>query len=547
MDAIGLQTKTKVSTAREMEGKSTMDREERDRAHLLRLGKRPVLKRTYGFMAILGFTTTILVTWEGVLLVFNIGLENGGPAGMIYMYLFAWIGAWCTFASLCELASMAPISSGQYFWVAMLAPSSCQRFLSYLTGWMTSVGWQALVASTGYIAGTLIQTLVAITVPSYEATSWRGLLIIYAVLLFGFIINTIARRLLPTLEGPVLCIHILAFFGVLVPLCVLSSKRDASEVWAYFVNEGGWDTQGLSTMIGLLMSIFLFTGVDGAIHMSEEIKDAAVVVPRSIMASMGINGAFGFGILLAALYATTSIDDTLGSEAGEAGYPFLYVLQNGIGSLGGAVAMGAIIAVMQIFGNIADIAAASRMWWAFARDKAIPGWSFFLKLDSRTSLPVRCILFTVTVSVLLSLISIGSTTAFNDIVALVTSGYYSSYLMASGLLLYRRLTGAIVLPDVDDSPYEPVNNVGRRLVWGPWRIPGILGILINAFSVIYLTVALFWSFWPSFYPVTAESMNYNILIIGATLLLSIVYYIFHARKEYTGPIVETAPSDFVTQ
>ncbi|KUL81939.1 hypothetical protein ZTR_10359 [Talaromyces verruculosus] len=547
MDAIELQTKTNVSTTREMEGKSTMDREERDRAHLLRLGKRPVLKRTYGFMAILGFTTTILVTWEGVLLVFNIGLENGGPAGMIYMYLFAWIGAWCTFASLCELASMAPISSGQYFWVAMLAPRSCQRFLSYLTGWMTSIGWQALVASTGYIAGTLIQTLVVITIPSYEATSWRGLLIIYAVLLFGFIINTVARQLLPTLEGPVLCIHILAFFGVLVPLCVLSSKRDSSGVWADFVNEGGWDTQGLSTMIGLLMSIFLFTGVDGAIHMSEEIKDAAVVVPRSIMASMGINGAFGFGILLAALYATISIDDTLGSEAGEAGYPFLYILQNGIGSLGGAVAMASIIAVMQIFGNIADMAAASRMWWAFARDKAIPGWSFFLKLDSRTSLPVRSILFTVTVSVLLSLISIGSTTAFNDIVALVTSGYYSSYLMASGLLLYRRLTGAIVLPDMGDPPYEPVNNVGRRLVWGPWRIPGILGILINAFSVIYLTIALFWSFWPSFYPVTAENMNYNVLIIGATLLLSVMYYIFHAKKEYTGPIVETVPSDFVTR
>jgi choline transport protein len=151
------------------------------------------------------------------------------------------------------------------------------------------------------------------------------------------------------------------------------------------------------------------------------------------------------------------------------------------------------------------------------------------------------------VSVLLSLISIGSTTAFNDIVALVTSGYYSSYLMASGLLLYRRLTGAIVLPDMGDSPYEPVNNVGRRLVWGSWRISGILGILINAASVIYLTIALFWSFWPSFYPVTAENMNYNVLIIGATLLLSIIYYIFHAKKEYTGPIVETVPSDFVTQ
>lgn len=44
MDAIELQIKTEVSTAREMDGKSSLDREERDRAQLLRLGKRPVLK-----------------------------------------------------------------------------------------------------------------------------------------------------------------------------------------------------------------------------------------------------------------------------------------------------------------------------------------------------------------------------------------------------------------------------------------------------------------------------------------------------------------------
>lgn len=44
MDAIELQTKTDVSAAREMGGKSSLDSEERDRALLLRLGKRPVLK-----------------------------------------------------------------------------------------------------------------------------------------------------------------------------------------------------------------------------------------------------------------------------------------------------------------------------------------------------------------------------------------------------------------------------------------------------------------------------------------------------------------------
>jgi choline transport protein len=39
----------------------------RDDAALARLGKKPVLKRHFGFMTILGFSCTILITWEGSL------------------------------------------------------------------------------------------------------------------------------------------------------------------------------------------------------------------------------------------------------------------------------------------------------------------------------------------------------------------------------------------------------------------------------------------------------------------------------------------------
>lgn len=40
----------------------------RDDAALTRLGKKPVLKRNFGFMTILGFSCTILITWEGSLM-----------------------------------------------------------------------------------------------------------------------------------------------------------------------------------------------------------------------------------------------------------------------------------------------------------------------------------------------------------------------------------------------------------------------------------------------------------------------------------------------
>lgn len=46
---------------------STVEVYSRDDRDLMRLGKKPVLKRNFGFMQILGFSCTVLVTWEGIL------------------------------------------------------------------------------------------------------------------------------------------------------------------------------------------------------------------------------------------------------------------------------------------------------------------------------------------------------------------------------------------------------------------------------------------------------------------------------------------------
>lgn len=39
----------------------------------------------------------MLVTWEGLLIVFVQGLTNGGPAGLVYGYLLAWMGTLAVF------------------------------------------------------------------------------------------------------------------------------------------------------------------------------------------------------------------------------------------------------------------------------------------------------------------------------------------------------------------------------------------------------------------------------------------------------------------
>jgi choline transport protein len=62
---LGTRTKAEaVSSAIEEADDDGYTQDERD---LIRLGKKSQLKRNFGFMQIVGFSCTVLVTWEGIL------------------------------------------------------------------------------------------------------------------------------------------------------------------------------------------------------------------------------------------------------------------------------------------------------------------------------------------------------------------------------------------------------------------------------------------------------------------------------------------------
>jgi amino acid transporter len=84
------------------------------------LGKKQVLKRRFGLISIFGFAMCELITWETVLALFSQGFDNGGPAGLVYGYLIAWLSTLSVYTVISELASMAPIAGGQYYWVSLL-------------------------------------------------------------------------------------------------------------------------------------------------------------------------------------------------------------------------------------------------------------------------------------------------------------------------------------------------------------------------------------------------------------------------------------------
>lgn len=92
----------------------------------------------------------------------------------------------------------------------------------------------------------------------------------YCALLFAVFVNTIAAKLLPKIEGLILIVHVLGFFGILIPLVYLSDHNDAHTVFATFVDSAGWNSNGLAFFIGLISTNLPFIGYDGPCHMGKQ-------------------------------------------------------------------------------------------------------------------------------------------------------------------------------------------------------------------------------------------------------------------------------------
>ena len=124
---------------------------------------------------------------------------------------------------------------------------------------------------------------------------------------------------------------------------------------------------------------------------------------------------------------------------------------------------------------------------------------------------------------LLALVNIGSSVAFNALVSLTVAGFYASYMVAAGAILYRQLTNTM-----------PIR-------WGPFRL-GRLSVPINIFSLVYSVVSFVFAFFPSIPHPKRDTMNWSIVMFGGTLIIALVYWFVHARKTYTGPRIEVERS-----
>ncbi|KAH7021801.1 amino acid permease 2 [Macrophomina phaseolina] len=485
-----------------------------DRADMTRMGKVQELRRNYRPLSAIAFTVILQGTWEVLMTATTQGLTDGGLAGLVWSYIWTFFGFSFVMASLAEMASMAPTSGGQYHWVSEFAPASSQRFLSYFTGWMSTMSWQAGTASGPFLVGTLIQGCAIVAYPDYEPTNWQGTLMVIAVAIIVWVFNVYGAHAMPLLQNLMLIVHVLGFLTIIIVLWVLSPRNTAEAVFTHFTNDGGWSTMGLSLMVGQISAIYACICSDAAAHMSEEIKDAGVTVPRAMVWSYIINGALGLVFLVTYLFMITDIESAL-----EDWYPHIWVFRQAVNNAG-VVGLNVIPTVLIFAGTVSYNLSTSRQTWSFARDKGVPFSTWIAKVDPKLEVPVNSVTVTTLITVLLSLINIGSDVAFNAIISLNVVSLMITYSCSIGCVLWRRI-------------YHPETLPNCRWSLGKWGVP------VNAFGFLYSLHAFFWCFWPNATPTDAENFNWASVMFVAVAIFSTIYYYVWGRKAYKGPVVLT--------
>ena len=293
-----------------------------DDRELARLGKKQVLERRFSFWSLFGFAVCELVTWETVLAMFDQGLVNGGPGGLVYGFLIAWLSTLSMYSVIAELSSMAPIAAGQYYWSYIMAPKRCRVFVSYLVGWMTSMAWIATVTTECMFAGTMIQGMLILDYKNYVSQRWHDTLLTYLVVLVTVVINVVIPAAMPRIEIGSVALHVSGFIVILGVLWGYSSIHSPDFVFASSLNEEGWTSQGISYCVGFMGNVATFVGADASVHMAEEVSNAASTIPRVITGSVFLNGLIGFVMMVTLVFCLGDLDKVLNSETG---FPFFFL------------------------------------------------------------------------------------------------------------------------------------------------------------------------------------------------------------------------------
>ncbi|KAF9224127.1 amino acid transporter [Gyrodon lividus] len=478
-----------------------------DDALLAELGYKAEFKREFSMLETIAFAFSIMGVVASVSSTFSFPLFSGGHVGMVWGWFIPCFFVMAVAASMAELVSSMPTSAGLYYFSAKLAPPKYAALASWITGWANITGQVTLVCSIDFTCAQMITS--AITVSSGGATvmsagTTYGILL--AILFCHGLVCSAATNVLARLNLFYVLVNVGTTIAAIVALLVCSgdNKVPTKDAFTMFENNTGWANN------------------DSAAHISEEVSGAQRSAPIAILVGVAGTQVLGWLLFIAASFATASVPSLLATDLPlPMGQLFLDVMGKR-----GMLTIWSFIIVVQFVTGAAQGVDASRVIFAFARDDALPGSRWWKRINRRTQTPVNAVWFVMVGAAICGLLGF-SAAALSSLAGASVIGLYVSY--ATPIFL-RITSGRNKL-------------VPGTFTLGKWYMP--IGIIAVAWVIFIVVLLLF----PSFQTVTAQGMNYAVVIIMGVFVFASISWVVSARKWFHGPIknIDDVTSSFDTK
>jgi amino acid transporter len=365
-----------------------------DESILHRLGYAQELFRAMGGFRNFAISFTIISILAGCLTSYTIAFEHGGPIAVTWGWLLVGLMSTIIALSMAEIASAYPTAGGLYYWASKLGSPGW----GWATGWFNLIGQIAVTAAIGYGLAVFGQVLFDYWFNySQHLNDWFGAsfnastYILYALFLTAAVlINAMHIRYTSGLNMISAWWHMIGVVVVVGVLIIVPDHHQSlSYVFTEHVNNSGFG--GTTTSfgnpafwfvfgLGLLMAQYTITGFDASAHTAEETNNASRGAAVGMWTSVFVSVVFGFVLLVAVTFAIPSTDQALKTVNNLLPIvPWIWATSM---SQRWAEFLLFICVVAQFFCVTASVTSASRMMFAFSRDRAVPGHPLWRRIAS---------------------------------------------------------------------------------------------------------------------------------------------------------------------
>ena len=491
-----------------------------DEGLLHKLGYAQELFRAMGGFGNFAISFTIISILAGCLTSYWIAFGWGGPVAVIWGWLI--VGFFCTLVALAmgEIASSMPTAGGLYYWSSKLGSPGWGWF----TGWFNLIGQIAVTAAIDYGAAIFWTSLLNLQFdyPNSPGYIFLAYTVIVALHLMLNMFSIGFNNLLNTVSA---WWHMIGVVVIALVLFIVPDQHaSASFVFTETINNSGFSGQNFGDAgfwfvfgLGLLMAQYTITGYDASAHLSEETRQASRGAAIGMVMSVVVSVIFGFIVLLAVTFAVTDVKGTLD----QFGFAVQYIWQTAMGDNWAKFCL-LIACVAQFFCGNASVTSASRMMFAFSRDRAIPGHQLWRRTSGTNRVPIFSVFAICFLAWALML-----PTLSNAIV-----GYaVGTSIAVIGLYI------AFVLPIILRW------RAGESFERGAWHLGGHYRWIdpIAIAWIVLICILFLMPLFPDGFPWTEGPLNWNDvnyapLTVGGAFILFGGWYLLSARRWFKGPV-----------